>query len=468
MRSQLNDLVEFPKETLEDEYKRWMNLDDKVAQANIARHLVALANHGGGHLIFGFDDNPLKPQQKRPHSLDKYNRDTFTSIVRRYLEPVFQCDVLFGINKTGDSFPVVRVPGHGRIPVIAKAGGPQDDKGRPQGIVAGTYYIRKPGPASAPIMGFQEWGGLIRRCTLNDRSSLLSDIAGLFQNTQEAIPSAMERLDIWHKETEERFLNLLSLIQAPDNWTVSFQDHHYHLSYAISSDDEKFPLREFHQILKEASNETRNTVWKGWSMFYPFSDPVNKPQIYPERVDGSGVAILESNFMDRSQVAPIVAELWIPELWRFAPDGHASLIRAYMEDRPRSSSTLGRMPGTWISTERVIQETAELVTHARALAKRFKTARQVTFRCAWAGLENRGIAEFEPHVDWLRSHKSNSRNCVAKRVCTLVELEAKWSTVVSDLSSPILDLFGFDHCSPDYVETIKPNFLSAHIPNEFG
>ena len=456
-RNDLSDLVESPLENPENEYKRWINLNDKIVRANIARHLAALANYGGGHLVFGFRDD-LSPDPNRPASIDKYNRDTFTGIVKHYLNPDFQCNVHIVTNKNGEKFPVVRVPGHGRVPVIAKAGGPQDEKGKSQGIVAGVHYIRKPGPGSAPISNSQEWSGLIRRCTLNDQSNLLENIASLFRSTEEAVPNVMEQLDNWHEETEKHLLHLLSQILLP-NWTVPFQNNCYHLSYVISSDDEKFHLKKFRQVLEEVVNETRNTVWTGWSMFYPFNDPENKPRIYPEKADGSGGDVLEAHFMDRSRIEPHVAELWIPEFWRIAPDGRASLVRAYMEDRPYNSKILGRRPGTWLSTERVIQETAEFVTHARSLAKRFKKARQVSFRCAWTGLENREIAEFEPHVDWLRSHKSNSNKRVAERICTPMELESKWSTIVSDLCNPILHLFGFDYCSPDYVENLKPKFL---------
>ncbi|MCY4262739.1 MAG: putative DNA binding domain-containing protein, partial [Candidatus Dadabacteria bacterium] len=112
-----NDLVEFPRETLENEYKGWVDLNQDVTPAKIARHLAALANHGGGHLVFGFQDD-MTPDPKRPTSLDKYNRDTFTGIVKKYLDPHFQCEVDLVADRTGDKFPVARVPGHGRTPVI--------------------------------------------------------------------------------------------------------------------------------------------------------------------------------------------------------------------------------------------------------------------------------------------------------------------------------------------------------------
>ena len=103
VKRNLSDLIEFPMKTLENEYKGWVDLDDKVAQAKIARHLAALTNHGGGHFVFGFRDD-LSPDPDRPPSLDKYNRDTFTGIVKHYLSPDFQCDVHIVPNKNGEKW----------------------------------------------------------------------------------------------------------------------------------------------------------------------------------------------------------------------------------------------------------------------------------------------------------------------------------------------------------------------------
>ena len=455
MGSNLEDIIEVPLETLENEYKGWIdNFSDVTAQAKVARHLAALANHGGGHLIFGFQDN-LSLDPNRPQSLDKYNRDVFTSIVKHYLKPSFQCDVYIVSNKNGQKFPVVRVPGHGRVPVIAKAGGPHDTKGKPQGITAGTYYIRKPGPESAPISEPQEWSELIRRCTLNDRERLLGDIGGLFNPPEEAAPSTQQLLENWHQEVEKRFLHLLSQAQYL-HWPVQFNNHRYQLSYVISFNAEESPLRALSKTLVEVNNEVLNTVRTGWSMFYPLNAPETAPRTLPERSDGTGETILETDLMDIRFASS--QDLWIPEFWRVAPDGRASLVRAYMEDRPYSVSTLGRNAGTWLSPETVIRETAELVTHAKCLAKRFETAAQVSFRCTWMGLRNRELADFY-HSVYFRSHKAQVDNRTTERTCTIVELEAKWSTVVSDLAEPVLRLFGFEYCSADFVEKMKPKFI---------
>lgn len=48
MPRRLVDLIELGNENLGIEYKSWMDLSERVAAANIARHIAALANFGGG------------------------------------------------------------------------------------------------------------------------------------------------------------------------------------------------------------------------------------------------------------------------------------------------------------------------------------------------------------------------------------------------------------------------------------
>ena len=129
MENDLHDLIENPRETLEVELKAWLDLGQPIERAKLARHLAALANHGGGYLIFGFKDD-LSHDQNRPSLLTNYNRNVFSGIVKRYLTPTFQCEVTLVRNKNSNEFPVIRVPGHGREPIAARINGPQTTKGR--------------------------------------------------------------------------------------------------------------------------------------------------------------------------------------------------------------------------------------------------------------------------------------------------------------------------------------------------
>jgi predicted HTH transcriptional regulator len=92
-RPDIQDLIENSVERLDVELKDWIDIaNDLVARAKIARHIAALANHGGGYLVFGFRDD-LSPNSSLPFPLQTFERDSISSIVRKYLTPMFQCDV---------------------------------------------------------------------------------------------------------------------------------------------------------------------------------------------------------------------------------------------------------------------------------------------------------------------------------------------------------------------------------------
>src|SRR5215471_15354266 len=74
--------------------------------------------------------------------------------------PRFNAKLEFITSSAGTTHPVVWVPSHGAVPVCSKADGPQDERGRPQGININTYYIRTPGPQSEPITTPAQWAPL--------------------------------------------------------------------------------------------------------------------------------------------------------------------------------------------------------------------------------------------------------------------------------------------------------------------
>jgi hypothetical protein len=214
-RPDLQDLVENPPEVLDVELKDWMDIaNDRVAQAKIARHLAELANHGGGYLLFGFHDNRA-PNLALSFPLKTFERDSISSIVKRYLTPTFQCEVDFITSRAGTTHPVVWVPSHGAVPVCSKADGPPDAKGRPQGINIATYYIRAPGPQSVPITAPEQWEPLVRRCIVHERTTLV----GMFDSLLRAPPppSPTDALKRWHERADARFIDLARKRKASPN-----------------------------------------------------------------------------------------------------------------------------------------------------------------------------------------------------------------------------------------------------------
>src|SRR5437870_2139617 len=111
----LQELMAHPQEALDAEIKSWLRLrSDKLQQATLARALLALANHGGGYVLNGFQNAgvPCPPAMPRPPDLSDYEPDVINGIVAKYARPAFHCRVLhLPFPPTGEVFPLIEVPG---------------------------------------------------------------------------------------------------------------------------------------------------------------------------------------------------------------------------------------------------------------------------------------------------------------------------------------------------------------------
>src|SRR5258708_4030342 len=173
--SDLAALITAKSEALEVEYKSWMDTSAAEVRANLARHIAALSNHGGGYLIFGVSDKTREPEGATTLDTKSFGEDAISAIIKRYLDPRFQCRVEW-VKSNGVSCPVVIVPAHGARPVITIADGPADAKtGRPIGIREGALYIRSAGPESIAIRRPDDWTALLERC-LRHRADILASI----------------------------------------------------------------------------------------------------------------------------------------------------------------------------------------------------------------------------------------------------------------------------------------------------
>jgi Putative DNA-binding domain len=315
---ELKELVDRPNETLSVEYKEWLDLSNNAARAKLARHLAALANHGGGVVILGFTD-AMAYAGTNPFVLVQWNRDTIASIVKRYLEPSFQCDVCEVTSKAGNVHPVIEVPPHMGVPVCAKASGPTV-QGKPTGIEQGVYYTRKPGPESAPVLTAAEWAPIIRRCAIHERAAIIGAIDAAIRGGPATLDT-VEALKIWHDAARSVFVKDARAAQQTD-----LMQRHWQFSYLIeSAGDEKVEANELEEVLRHVNAEARDLVSTGSSMFYVFSKHELAPQFKTDPSIGAG----EEEFLECARMPDKYTRA---DMWRVSPDGKATLLREYFED----------------------------------------------------------------------------------------------------------------------------------------
>jgi hypothetical protein len=335
-RNELQELIDDPNETLENEYKSWIDLSQPETRANLARHIAALANHGGGRIIFGLTDQ-LKFAGACPYADSLLDHDSVANVVKKYLEPPLHCDVFLVESALGNKHPVILVPPHGAAPVCAKASGPTIS-GKTVGIVKGVYYIRKPAPESAQILNASEWSSLIKRCVMHERTAILAAIdASLRGLPSAANQSADEELRKWHESAYAMFKRKIEKFNAPSD----LAKRNIEFSYMIEREDaERLDPNELPQILIRINSEVRDLVRTGWSMFYFFT----RPEITPAFATDPTIERGEQDFLECSLLADL--SMSGADTWRFGTDGKATLLREFWEDHSRTAL------GTGLETDR--------------------------------------------------------------------------------------------------------------------
>ena len=293
----------------------------------------------------------------------------------------------------------------------------------------------------------------MRRCVLSDRDNLLADISRAVQPRSEPPALAItDRLKAWHEESAARWNTIVAGASAI-RWPVDIAANHCQLSYMLLSDTGvSIAPGEFRPVLEQVNRDVRQTVWTGWSMFYPFTRPEIAAAVHPEFADGSGIDVLESNLIGDGNL-----DTNLPDYWRYAADGRATILRPYREDCERSVKQEGLAAGTWISPETVIRETAELVTHARIMAETYGAA-QVAFRCTWRGLSGRVIDDFGS-VYWSSGRAARADQRTTIGTWDTLMLVANWHDAVAQLSCPVLSVFGFTECGAELVAGLAPRFI---------
>jgi predicted HTH transcriptional regulator len=216
IQRQLIELLDYPREDVDTEIKDWLPLQSKLSRADLARELIALANHGGGYVLFGFrdQDDGWPPSGPCPYPPQRYSQDAINSTVKAYAEPPFECLVDHLNSSAGNEHVVISVPGGHRVPIRSKRAGPDGSR-----LTVDTYYIRRPGAESAPPQSAREWDELLRRCLAAHREELLESfrnivgIVGAGSEIAQALGAEEgvdARLATWERESTDHLERLLA------------------------------------------------------------------------------------------------------------------------------------------------------------------------------------------------------------------------------------------------------------------
>ena len=364
-----------PIEDLDAEYKGWLDLSEESHRATLAKAVIALANHGAGVVILGFEElsTGLAPRPK-PAEIPDVTHDAVNSAVRRYVEPQPHCQLhLVKHPNVGSVHPVIRVPG-GDVPIMSKRD--QSEAGLRQHKV----YVRKPGPRSEEPQTEYEWRTLLDRCVRARREELLDSIRGIVLGRVEESNSDPTAAGLEGFMDSSR-ANWITLVQdKPVDAPYRFPNGHYEVAIAPGDLQPAISLSE----LKERLAIVQRVQTSGWP---PFMD-IGVEQLRPYASGGSIEAWIGRPLPNRMFNDPSYADFW-----RASPSGQLFTMRGYWEDSVEWANSRQINRGAALAINFTVNQIWECLRFASRFMRTFGNFEEVIGQCRYTGLSGRTLID---------------------------------------------------------------------------
>ncbi|CAG1012678.1 hypothetical protein BURC_00230 [Burkholderiaceae bacterium] len=435
INARFEDWLLSPTESLDFEVKEWLDMSDAECQGVVAKALIALENHGGGFLLFGFkedDEKRLVPDPKRPPSLEPYLADALNAIVKKRAEPPFHVEVTIQKHPTtGEEYPLARVAGGTKMPVrsdSATAGG---------SLKQHVYYIRAPGPESRGPLSGAEWDALLRRIVQNQRDDIISVLRAYLPTGPSATAAAVgpdQELKQFVETGLGRWKELVS--ELPKGHPATFVHGHYFFAARVLGLPKGLSISQVNELNQNARKYT------GWPVFITIHREPSQPKVVDDCIEAW---LSQVNLQDPGHT----------DFWRISPEGRFFLLRGYQED----SADYGAQPGALFDATLPIWRVGECLLRVLEMAtEMFEDGFEILVQCEWTGLAGRQL------------HVHNARRYLGDGKATqdAVRTEGRFPSTVRDvlpeavktLTAPLYARFDFTEV-PDQVYVEELNEMMA-------
>ncbi|MFY0308804.1 helix-turn-helix domain-containing protein [Leisingera sp. D0M16] len=413
------------------EYKTWLDLSQNDGRATVAKAAIALANHGGGFLVLGFDEqgeNLISAQ--KPEEIPEVTQDVVNAAIRRFATPEFHCEVhLIKSAASGAEHPVVCVPGDQTEPVMSK----RDCNGV---ISRNRCYIRKPGPRSEEPQTSEEWRTLINRCVRASREDMLEAIRSIVSGRVDAIeppPNIQAELTQFCTAANGRWQELSAAL--PENSPSRFPDGFFEMGFALIGNDPAQNLAEIQDRLQKA----RQVRMTGWG---PFLD-LNRQEWRPYPHDGMVEAWVGRPVEERL----LAEEPAHADFWRVDRSGKLYSIRGYSEDGLKDTPA-GRVIDVTLPVWRV----GEATYFALRYAEQFEGVETIAIRVRFTGLNERTLTSVTGLRMMMDYRISQTDEVLLETTASLAQLRDNMVEVIHGLLTPLYEVFNFFPLSQALVE----------------
>ena len=430
LSSDLQQLINEPQEDLAVEYKNWLDFKNKESKAIFAKACIALANHGGGYIVLGFDEkNGSLTSTQCPDDHDEITQDMINGIIRRYAEPSFHCKLNeIEHPESGVNHIIVSVPGDQIVPVLSK-------RYYLNKIKQNCCYIRKPGPCSEEPHKADEWSKLLRRCVLADKEDLLNSIRSIVHGQVKAEPVASNSKKIFKDFRETSFNRWETLtknlsLDSPGRFPKGYYEVSVHPVNATTTDN----LIELRKMLEHA----QGTKLTGWPPFLELKREKWKPYPVNDHIE-AWIKPTKDKTLNEASYA---------DYWRASRSGQLYTIRGFMEDS--LEKRIGLEPGDKFSIHLPVWRIGEILYFATRFLSRLQKIQTVMIHCRFFGLEGRTLVHLDD-LDWLSTSHCKTNEVKETITVDLKLLENNMVEIVHQLLSPLYESFDYHELSKIFV-----------------
>ena len=463
---QMEEDLRHRSEKLNVEFKAWMDISksNKDGQAKIARHIAAIANHGGGRLYFGIDDDGNPEPASEVYGPDHYRSDAIHNLLKTRLEPHLQCEVHFTEFTNGVTYPVVHIPSHGTTPITAK-----DEHSFMH------VYVRSIGPESVKVSNFQHWDTLFKRCmrfrdveaiqtreedeltrtqamTKAITESVTASVLRVLAENMGQAPATGRDVDwttitAFTEAARQEFVRQINAFDfgntETDQQVREIAEKHVASGYALLDAENNFlTLERPHGLLRTASDEMDNVASFGWHDFIVLTNSDVSPRTRLWSIDGKDITGVEGMRVDAKTI--YFGEY---DYWRAYGNSIFVTTKSYREDFHRLR--IGTDHAFLTSVNLFIRMHC-LLAHAAIVTSKVEGAEKIALFTDYRGLKDRILGKGMDYGLRVHTHlKAVEDRYFTRLIVTRSELLENYFGTLKRLCVPILEVWGGSHFDPD-------------------
>ena len=421
-----------PTETPKIECKSWLDLSDQHDKAVLAKAAIALANSGGGVIVFGIVEDETQAKHfncvHRPDEIKRYTPDAIGSAINQYAEPSLDFRLEFENHlETGNEHAFVEIAGGMQQPVFAKK--------QLDGVIRKfACYIRKPGPMSEEPHTAQEWSDLLQRCVLAKRKSLLDSIRTIIDGRpMDTTPAKFEEDKLREFMTASKECWQGRLDEVDEDGVARLKYGYWVFAFSILGGPDWPSLNSLLDAL-------RRTVPDGLSHRL-FNQTFSRPYAADGAVEAWTGHIEKSLFSTPN----------ICRFWRATLGGQFYHLEGFFEDGYPNRGE----PGTRLYTDRSIKLHAMMLKLTARIARSVAEEAEIVICSELTGLKGRHLADSQDWWPVFFGDKLSSIETILlqPRRLALQQINDNLVEILYDFLYPLYENFDFYELKREQVES---------------